>query len=95
MANVDGWDTRLIEEIEDFRSDELIDVPRNQGFTETLSGRPAPVITTKGWNFKVSWKDKSTNWIPLSEIKESNTIELVEAAIEFKHDREPALNWWV
>ena len=36
MANSDGWDTGLLKEIEDFRSDELISIPCDQGFTETL-----------------------------------------------------------
>ena len=50
------------------------------------------MITTKGRYFKVLWKDKSTNCIPLAEIKESNPIEFSEAAIAFKHDSEPAFN---
>ena len=81
MEDSNGWDPGLLKEIEDFRSDGSIDVPCDQGFTETLSGCQAPVITTKGWDVKVIWKDKSTTWITLSEIKESNTIEVSEAAI--------------
>ena len=61
MADVDGWDTGIIEEIEDFRSDESIAFPHDLGFTEISSGRQAPVITTRGWDVKVRWKDKSTN----------------------------------
>ena len=95
MADADGWDTGILEEIEDFRSDKSIDVPRDQGFKETLSGRQAPVITTKDWGVTFLWKDKSTIWIPLAEIKESNPIEVAEDAISFKHDRETAFNWWV
>ena len=95
MADANVLDTGILEEIEDLRSDESIAVPHDQGFTETLSGRQSPVITTKFWDVKVLWKDKPTNWIPLAKIKESNTIEVDEAAIHFKHDREPAFNWWV
>ena len=65
MAYANGWDTGLIEEIEDFRSDKSITVPRYQGFTETSSCCQDPVITTKGWDVKVPWKDKSNNLIPL------------------------------
>ena len=53
------------------------------------------MITTKGWDVNVLWRDKYTNWIPLDEIKESNTIEVAEAAIAFKNDREPTFSWWV
>ena len=53
------------------------------------------MITTKYWHVKVRWKDKSTNWIPLAEIKGSNPIEVAGAAISFNNDREPAFNSWV
>ena len=93
MADADGWHTGGLEEIENFRKDESIAVPHNRGFIETSSGCQDPVITTKGWDLKVCCRDKSTNWIPLAEIKESNPIEVAEAALEFKHDREPEFNW--
>ena len=67
----------------------MIAVPRNQGFKETSPGHQYPVITTKVWYVKVIWRDKSANWIPISEIKESNPIEVFEDAISVKHDREP------
>ena len=53
------------------------------------------MIRTKGWGVKVLWKDKSTNWIPIAEIKESKYIEVSKDAIAFKHDMGPAFNWWV
>ena len=95
MANGGGWDTGLLEEIEYFINDESIAVPHDRGFTETLSGRQALVITTKGWDVKIYQKYKYTNCIPLAEIKKSNPTEVSEAAIEFKHDRGTAFNWWV
>ena len=95
MADNDGWDTGLLEEVEDFRCDEAIAIPKDKGHFESANGNKVPVVTTKGWDVKVRWKDKSTNWIPLAEIKESNPIEVAEASIAFKHDKEPAFNWWV
>ena len=53
------------------------------------------MITTKGWDVKVLWKDKFTNWIPLAEIKESNQIVVAEDAILFKHNMGNEFNWWV
>ena len=78
--------------MEDFRSDELIAVPREQGFTETFPGLQIYVITTKFLDVKVCWKDKSTNWIPLAEIKESNPVEVAEDSISFKNDSKPVFN---
>ena len=53
------------------------------------------MITTKGWNVKVFWNNKSTYLIPLAEIIYSNPIGVAEVAIAFKHDREYSFNWWV
>ena len=95
MADEDGWDTGLLEEIEEFRKDDSIAIGIEDGFRIQPNGHKVPVITTKGWDVKVRWKDKSTNWIPLTEIKEANPLEVAEAAIALKVDRQPAFNWWV
>ena len=44
MADDDGWETGLLEKIEDFRRDELIDVPHDKVFKQTSSGRQDPVL---------------------------------------------------
>jgi len=75
--------------------DDAVAVSKENGFAEISNGAQVPVITTKGWDVKVRWKDKSTNWIPLAEIKKVNPIKVAEAAIAFKHDRKPTFNWWV
>ena len=33
-------------------------------------------ITTKGWDLKVEWKNGTSSWIPLKDLKESNPIEI-------------------
>ena len=52
-------------------------------------------ITTKGWTFEVYSKDRSYNWIPLSQLKESNPIELAEYSYSCNLNKEPAFNWRV
>ena len=59
------------------------------------NGQKKPVITTKGWDVLIQQKDSSTNWIPLSVAKESNPIDVAEAAITLKIASKPAFNWWV
>ena len=49
MADDDGWDCGLLEEIEDFRRDDAVAVSKADGFTEVSNGAQVPVITTKGW----------------------------------------------
>ncbi len=51
--------------------------------------------TTKGWHLCIKWKDGTTSWERLADLKESNPIELAEYAVTQGIDREPAFAWWV
>jgi hypothetical protein len=42
----------------------------------------------------VQWKDGSTSWVPLKDLKESNPIEVAEFAIAHRIEHEPAFAWW-
>ena len=95
QADGDGWDTGLLEEIIGSRKDENVAIPKDKGFFENANGTKKPVITTKGWDIQVRWRDQSSNWIPLAEIKESNPIEVAEFAVASGHADEPAFKWWV
>ena len=55
------------------------------------NGKP----TTRGWKLLVEWKDGSSNWVPLVELKESNPIEVAEYAVANIIDDQPAFKWWV
>jgi hypothetical protein len=61
----------------------------------TTGHTPKPVITTKGWDLKVRWQDGSYDWIPLSQLKESNPVQVAEYACSHNIHKEPAFNWWV
>ena len=50
--------------------------------------------TTKGWQLLVQWKDRSTSWTPLKDLKESNPVEVAEYAVANKIADEPAFIWW-
>ena len=51
--------------------------------------------TTTGWDLEIEWKDGSTSWLPLKEVKETNSVEVAEYAIANRIDKEPAFDWWV
>jgi hypothetical protein len=51
--------------------------------------------TTRGWKLCVEWKDGSTSWERLADLKESNPVELAEYAVTRGIDNEPAFAWWV
>jgi hypothetical protein len=51
--------------------------------------------TTKRWHLCVEWKDGTTSWEQLADLKESNLIEVAEYAIAHGIDGEAAFAWWV
>ena len=51
--------------------------------------------TTKGWELCVEWKDGSTTWERLADLKESNPVEVAEYAVAQGIHDEPAFIWWV
>ena len=51
--------------------------------------------TTQGWEICVQWKDGSTNWIALKDLKDSYPVDLAEYAVINKIQNEPAFAWWV
>jgi hypothetical protein len=51
--------------------------------------------TTAGWYLQIRWKDGSTSWEPLRNIKDSNPVEVAEYAVVNQLIDEPAFAWWV
>jgi hypothetical protein len=51
--------------------------------------------TTKGWKLCVEWKDGTSTWVRLADIKESNPVEVAEYAIAQGISEQPAFLWWV
>jgi hypothetical protein len=51
--------------------------------------------STIGWQVCCQWKDGSTSWENLADLKESHPIETAEYAVTKGIDHEPAFNWWV
>jgi hypothetical protein len=54
-----------------------------------------PLRTTRGWKLCVLWKDNSTSWVPLKDLKDSHPIQVAEYAVAHKLVHEPAFSWWV
>ena len=46
--------------------------------------------TTKGWQLLVQWKDGSSSWTPLKDLKESNPVEVAKYAVANKIAKETA-----
>jgi ribosomal protein L31E len=51
--------------------------------------------TTKGWQLLTEWKDGTSDWLPLADLKESYPVQVAEYAVNNKIASEPAFAWWV
>lgn len=94
-ATVDeeGYVCTEVKEIIDHRKDGTA-VNADDGYV-MLRGKRVPKRTTKGWHICVEWKDGSTSWIDMKDVKETNPVLLAEYAVANKLVSEPAFQWWV
>jgi hypothetical protein len=51
--------------------------------------------TTKGWQLLVEWKRRSSDWIPLADLKKSYPVQVAEYTVNNKIASEPAFALWV
>ena len=69
-------------------------VKRADGFV-VVNRRKHMKKSTKGVHLCIQWKDGSTSWERLSDVKESNPIETAEYSFARGINDEPAFTWWV
>jgi hypothetical protein len=94
QCDSEGMEHLLLKEIVNHRKDDTA-YSIDDGWVHTRGGRRSRRQTTKGWWLLVEWKDGTTSWIPLKELKASFPIELAEYAVANKIVEEPAFAWWV
>jgi hypothetical protein len=84
----------MIAEIEDHR---VLDdaIPTNDGYFTTTSVMKRKKRTPRGWEILVRWKDGSSDWIVLKDLKESYPVELANYAFAQGIQDEPVFAWWV
>ena len=61
----------------------------------TFRGRSSLRRSTVGWKLCVQWKDGSTSWQSLADMKESHPLEVAEYAVAQSIEHEPGFNFWV
>ena len=52
-------------------------------------------MTTKGWDILIQWKDGSTTWEALKDVKECYPVQLEDYAIEKGISDDPCFAWWI
>ena len=70
-------------------------IPQSQGTYENAYGVKRKKATTRGWQVLVEWRDGSTDWIELKDLKESYPVELAMYAVDHKIADEHAFAWWL
>jgi hypothetical protein len=93
QVDSEGRQYLILNEIVDHSQDASA-ISKDQGFYTSYNGNQIRRKTTKGWKLCVEWKDGSTSWIPLSELKASNPVEVAEYAVANHLIEEPAFAWW-
>jgi hypothetical protein len=85
--------------------DEIIDhctngkeLKQQDPFLTTRSGTRQQRETTISWEILVQWKewkDQSTSWIALKDMKDSFPVQRAEYSVRARISQEPAFAWWV
>jgi hypothetical protein len=79
FAQVDdeGRQFALIDSIIDHQKDGTA-VSRDDMYVQHAGNNRHMRRTTKGWKLLVQWKDGTTTWVPLKDLKESNPVEVAQ-----------------
>ena len=96
FAQVDDEGHRyvLFKAILDHRQDSNA-INKNNAFIKSSSGGRRRIETTKGWSLLVEWKDGSTTWENLKDMKESYPVQIADYAIASNISNEAAFAWWI
>jgi hypothetical protein len=89
----EGQEFLMLDEIVDHRSDDSAVRTENMWIQRGSNQRMRQ--TTKGWQLLVQWKDGSTTWTHLKDLKESNPVQVSEYAVANQISDEPGFAWWV
>ena len=95
-AQVDDEGNRyvLLDAIADHRLDGT-QLQADDAFIKSSNGGLKRKETTKGWEMLIQWKDGSTSWEVLKDLKECYPVQVAEYAIQHRISNEPAFAWWV
>ena len=93
QCDPDGNEFVLLDAIVDYRKDETAVKLKDQA--RIVRGKKVVKRSTKGWELLCEWRDGSTSWQRLSDLKESHPLQVAEFAFMANIAGEPAFNWWV
>ena len=92
-CDADGNEYILFDSFVDYKFNGKAVTKDNQRIVH--GGRNSLRQSTVGWHLCVQWKDGSTSWQSLKDLKEAYPVAVAEYAVAQGIDDEPAFNWWV
>jgi len=93
QCDIEGNQHLLLDCITDFKMNEHAVQMADKDVI--IKGRKYLKKTTKGWHLCCNWKDGTSTWERLADLKESNPIEVAEYAVAQDIAHQPAFAWWV
>ena len=90
----DGNRFALLDDIVDHRVDGT-QISKEDAFITSKSGGRRRKITTRGWEILLQWKDGSTTWEAMKDIKSAYPLQLADYATKRGIADEPAFSWWI
>jgi hypothetical protein len=96
MAQVDSEGHRelLMDEIIGHPTDGN-EAQESDAFVEAKNGVKRRVHTTVGWEINMLWRDGTTTWSKLKDVKESCPVQVAECTAAKDMSHLPAFQWWV
>jgi hypothetical protein len=91
QCDPDGNEYLLFETFVNYRTTDDVMSLEEQIFTDK-NGRACRRRSTAGWQLCCCWKDGSTSWQDLSDIKEAYPLQTAEFAVSQELDHEPVFN---
>jgi hypothetical protein len=92
QCDIEGRHYNLMEGIVDHNTDGNVFEPADMYIKHGSNKQVRK--TTKGWNLCVEWKDGTTSWKHLADLKESNPVEVAEYAAAKSLLGAPVFVWW-
>ena len=80
QVDSEGYPYQVIKDISDHSTDGSA-LKKSDVFIRIHGRNLHAKKTTRGWKLEFEWKDGTLIWIPLQDIKSSNTVELAEYAV--------------
>ena len=90
----DGQRFVLFDEIIDWQTDGS-QIKSEDAFIHISNRNKRRRETTKGWEICIQWKDGSSTWNQVKDVKEAYPVQLAEYIVKNRISEQPDFAWWI